>query len=122
MWMGAVRRRSECARNRRAVRASGARVVVVDCLYWNSTLFCFWLARAEGNDAPDGIVRRHADGHAISRNNFYAEAAHSAAELSQHFVACVALDAIKAARMHGDYGSLHVYQVVFAQQLILSPN
>src|SRR5229473_421277 len=42
-----------------------------------------WLARAEGDDAPDGIVRRNANGHAISRNNFDAEAAHSAAELRE---------------------------------------
>src|SRR5205085_8455152 len=42
---------------------------------------CFWLARPEGDDAADGIVRRDADGHAISGNHLDSEAAHPAAEL-----------------------------------------
>src|SRR5439155_10406102 len=45
-----------------------------------------WLTRAESNDAPNGIVRRDADGHPIARNHFDTEAAHSAAELGQHLV------------------------------------
>jgi hypothetical protein len=74
-----------------------------------------WLARPEGNDAPDGIVRRDANGHAISRNNFDSEAAHAAAELSQHLVAGIALNPIKAAAVNGHYGALHVYEIVLAQ-------
>ena len=73
------------------------------------------LARAEGNDAPDGIVRRNANGHAISRNNFDAEAAHSAAELREHFVTRVALNPIETAAMNGHHGTLHVYEIVLAQ-------
>ena len=75
----------------------------------------FWLACAEGNDAPDRIVRRNADGHAISRDDLDAEAAHSAAELGQHFVAGVALHTVKSAAVHGHNGALHVDQVVLAQ-------
>ena len=75
----------------------------------------FWLAGAEGDDAPDRIVGRYADGHAISRNHFDAEAAHSAAELGQHFVAGVALHAVKAATVDGNHGALHVNQIVLAQ-------
>jgi len=74
-----------------------------------------WLARAEGNDAPDGIVRRNANGHAISRNNFDAEAAHSAAELREHFVSRVALNPIEAPAMNSHYRTLHVYEIVLAQ-------
>ena len=61
-------------------------------LYLNSNFF--WLAGAEGNDAPDRIVRRDADGHAIPRYDLDAEAAHAAAELSQHFMAGVALHTV----------------------------
>ena len=61
-------------------------------LYLNSNFF--WLAGAEGNDAPDRIVRRDADGHAITRDYLDAEAAHSAAELGEYFVAGVALHAV----------------------------
>ena len=61
-------------------------------LCWSSNVF--WLASPEGDDAPDGIVRRHADGHAISRNNFYAEAAHATAQLGKDLVAGVALHAV----------------------------
>ena len=75
----------------------------------------FWLARAEGDDAADGIVGRDAYGHAISRDNFDAEAAHAAAELSQHFVAGVALNPVKAAAVNGHYRTLHVYEIVLAQ-------
>ena len=115
MWMGAVRRRSECARDRRAVRASGARVVVVDCLYWNSTLFCFWLARAEGNDAPDRIVGRNTHCDPIPGDDLDAEAAHAAAQLGEHFVAGVALHAVQPAAVHRDHGALHVDEIILAQ-------
>ena len=45
-----------------------------------------------------GIVRRDADGHAISWNDLDAEAAHSAAQLGQHFVAGVTLHTVQARR------------------------
>src|SRR5439155_6110513 len=75
----------------------------------------FWLACAEGNDAPDRIVRRDADGHAISRNDLDAEAAHSAAELCQHFVAVVALYAVKTATVNRHNRALHFNEIVLAQ-------
>jgi len=73
------------------------------------------LAGPERDDASDGIVGRHANGHAISRDNLDAEAAHSAAELSQHFMAGVALNAVKAAAVNGHHGTLHVDEIVLAQ-------
>ena len=75
----------------------------------------FWLAGAEGDDTPDRIVRRYADGHAISRNDLDAKAAHAAAELGQDLVAGIALDAIQTPAVHGHNGPLHVNQVVLAQ-------
>ena len=75
-----------------------------------------WLARAESDDAPDWIVRRDADGNAISRHDLDAEAAHAAAELSEHFVAGIALHAVKSAAMHRDDGALHVYQIILTQR------
>lgn len=74
-----------------------------------------WLARPEGDDASDGIVGRHPNGHAISRDNLDAEAAHTAAELSQHFVAGVALNAVKAATVNSHYRTLHVDEIVLTQ-------
>ena len=61
-------------------------------LYWNSNVL--WLASPEGDDAPDGIVRRHADGHAISGDDLDAEAAHTTAQLGQDLVAGVTLHAV----------------------------
>ena len=82
-------------------------------LCWNSNVF--WLASPEGDDAPDGIVRRHADGHAISRDNLDAKAAHAAAELGEHFVAGVALHAVKPSTMNRHDRTLHVNEIVLAQ-------
>jgi len=95
-----------CAPNEsaNAVRASEAGVhgPAGDCrtragrdvyrLYWNPN--CFWLARPEGDDAPNRIVRRNADRYAISGNHLDSEAAHSAAELGEHFVSGVALHTV----------------------------
>ena len=77
----------------------------------------FWLARAERDDAPDGVVRRNADGHAIARNDFDTEAAHSAAELRQHFVAGITLHPVQPTTVHGDDSALHVNQIILAQLL-----
>ena len=82
-------------------------------LCWNSN--CLWLAGAERDDAPDRIVRRNAYRYAIARNDFNTEAAHSAAELGQHFMAGVTLHAVKPSAMHGYDGALHVDQIVLAQ-------
>lgn len=74
-------------------------------LYWNSTA---WLACPERDDASDGIVGRNAHGDPIARNNFDSEAAHPSAQLGQHFVASVALNAIESAAVHRYDGALHV--------------
>jgi hypothetical protein len=87
----------------------------VDRLCWNSN--CLWLAGPECNDAPDRVVRRNPDGHAITRDDFDTEAAHSAAKLGEHFMAGVTLHAIKPATVHGDDGALHVNQIILAQLL-----
>ena len=83
------------------------------CLYQSSN--CIWLACTERDDAPDGIVRRDADGNAISRNDLYAEATHAPTQLSEHFVAGVALYAVKTAAVNCHHGALHVNQIVLAQ-------
>ena len=77
------------------------------------------LSGSERDDAADRIVRRYTDRHAITRNNLDAEAAHAAAQLGEHFVARVTLHTIQAAGVNGDYGALHVDQIVFTQYLIL---
>jgi len=84
-------------------------------LCWSSN--CLWLAGAERDDAPDGVVRRNADGHAIARNDFDTEAAHSTTELGQHFMAGVTLHSVEPATVHGDDGALHVNQIILAQLL-----
>jgi flavin-dependent dehydrogenase len=86
-----------------------------ECLYSNSNQI--WLARPEGDDASDGIVGGHPNGHAISRDNFDAEAAHTAAELGQHFVAGITLHAVQPATVNGHDGALHVNQIILAQLL-----
>ena len=74
-------------------------------------------ASAEGDDAADRIVRRHADGDAISRHYLDPEAAHTAAQLREYLMALVALHAIEATAVHGDDGTLHINQIVLAQML-----
>ena len=74
-----------------------------------------WLASPEGDDAPDGIVRRHADGHAISGDDLDAEAAHAAAQLRQYFMAGVALHAVKTTTVNRHDRTLHVNEIVLAQ-------
>ena len=82
---------------------------------WYQNSNCIWLACTERDDAPDGIVGRDADGHAISRNDLDAEAAHAPTQLSEHFVAGVALHAVKTAAVDRHHGALHVNQIVLAQ-------
>ena len=64
---------------------------------------------AERDDAADGIVGGDANGDAIAGDDLDAEAAHSAAQLSENLMTRVALDAIQAARMDGNNGALHIY-------------
>jgi hypothetical protein len=54
----------------------------------------FWLAGPECDDAADRIVRRHADCYSIPGNHLDAEAAHSAAELREDFMASITLHAV----------------------------
>ena len=77
----------------------------------------FWLAGSEGDDAPDGIVWRNADGDAIARDYLDAEAAHSAAELGQHLMACIALHPVKTAAVDRNHGALHINEIILAQLL-----
>ena len=81
--------------------------------------FVSGLSGPEGDDAADRVVRRHADGHAITWNNFDPEAAHAAAQLCEHFVSRIALHTIEAAGMDSHNGALHVDQIVFTQYLVL---
>jgi hypothetical protein len=69
----------------------------------------------EGDDAAHRVVRRDANGDAISWNHFDSEPAHPAAQLSEYFVAGVALDSIQAAAVDSDDSALHVDEVVLAQ-------
>jgi hypothetical protein len=76
---------------------------------------CFWLAGAERDDAPDGIVRRNAHRDAIPRNHLDTKPTHSAAQLGQHFVARITLHAVEAAAVYRHHRALHVDEIVLAQ-------
>jgi hypothetical protein len=67
-----------------------------------------YLTRAECDDAADRVVRRNAYGHAITRHNFDTEAAHTSAQLGEHLVPGIALNAIETSAVHCYDGSLHV--------------
>ncbi len=73
------------------------------------------LSGAEGDDAADGVVRRHTDGDPVTRNDLDSKAAHPAAQLREHFVARIALHAVKPTRVDRDDRALHINQIVFAQ-------
>ena len=75
-------------------------------LYVNSK--SWFLASAEGNDAPDRIVRRDANGHAISRHHLDSKTAHAAAQLGKHLVSLVTLHAVKTAAVNRHDRALHV--------------
>ena len=79
------------------------------------------LPGAEGDDSADRIVRGNADRHAITGDDLDAEPPHAPAQLGEDFVAGITLHAIQTAGVNGDHCSLHVNEIVFAQQLILSP-
>ena len=78
------------------------------------------LSCAECDDAPHRIVGRDANRYAVTGNDLDTEAPHPAAQLSEDFMARIALHAIQAAGMHRNNRSLHINEIVFAQQLILS--
>ena len=67
-----------------------------------------YLTRAECDDATDWIVGGNAYRHAITRYNFDTEAPHTAAQLGEHFVPGIALDAIETSAVHCYDRSLHV--------------
>ena len=73
------------------------------------------LASAEGDDAADRIVGRNTHGHSVSWHDLDAEAAHTAAQLGQHFVTRIYLHTIQTAAMNGDDGALHINEIVLAQ-------
>ena len=78
------------------------------------------LPGAERDDAANRIVGRDANGDSIPGNDLDSEASHPAAQLCENFVSGVALHSIQSAGVDRHDGPLHIYQVVFAQQLILS--
>ena len=73
------------------------------------------LSGAEGDDAADGVVRRHADGDPVAGNDLDSKAAHPAAQLREHFVASIALHSVKPTGVDRDDRALHINQIVFAQ-------
>ena len=75
------------------------------------------LASAEGDDAPDRIVRRNADRDAIAWHHLDSKAAHSAAQLCQHLVSLIALHTVKTAAVNRHDRALHVDQIILAQLL-----
>jgi hypothetical protein len=77
------------------------------------------LSGAESDDAADRVVWGYADGDSVTWNDFDSEAAHPAAQLRQHFMAGIALHAVQTARVNRNNGSLHIYQIVFAQSGVL---
>jgi len=74
-------------------------------------------ASAEGDDAADGIVRRNADGHAVSGNHLDPEAAHAAAQLRKHLMALITLDAVETSAVYRHDRTLHINQIALAQTL-----
>jgi hypothetical protein len=77
----------------------------------------WFLASAEGDNAPHGIVGRHSHRYAIPWDDFDAEAAHPAAQLGEHLVALVTLHTVKTAAVDRYHGALHVNQIILAQLL-----
>lgn len=108
---GAAPAAASCDAAVRAKHFEGAGLIGL--LSWNSNVS--WLAGPEGDDAPNRIVRRHADGDAIPGHDLDAEAAHSTAELGEHFVSGVALHAVKTTTVYRHDSALHVDEIVLAQ-------
>ena len=73
------------------------------------------LSGSECDDPPHRVVRGYANRDSIAGNDFDSEAAHSPAQLGQHFMSGVALHAVEPTRVNRHHRSLHVNQIVFAQ-------
>jgi hypothetical protein len=76
-----------------------------------------YLASAERDDAANRVVGGHTHGDTIAGHHLDAETAHAAAQLGKHFVALVALHAVKAAAVDGHNRPLHINQIILAQVL-----
>jgi hypothetical protein len=96
---------------RRPRRPRGAR----GCVVWEFKIVI--LASAEGDDAPDRIVRRNANRYPISRHHLDSKAAHTAAQLSKYLVSLVTLNAIEPPAVNRHDRTLHVNQIILAQLL-----
>jgi hypothetical protein len=66
------------------------------------------LPSSECNDAANGIVRRDPDGDPIARHNLDTKATHAAAQLREHLVSRIALNAIQTSAVHCHNRSLHI--------------
>ena len=92
----------------------GAGVLRGSVLYGNSMRK---LASAEGDDAPDRVVRGNPNGYSVAWHHLDAEAAHSAAQLRKHFMSLVALHAVQTAAVNRHDRALHINQIILAQLL-----
>jgi len=92
--------------------AAGA-VAAVCRLYSSSKRFV--LARAEGDDPSDRVVRRDPYGYPVAGHDLDPEAAHSAAELSEHFVTSITLHTVETAAVHCHDRALHVDEIILTQ-------
>jgi len=81
----------------------------------SSNIDIFSLTGTERDDAANRVVRGNPNRDAVAGNHFDAKAAHTAAQLGEHFMPGVALNSIKPSAVHRHYRSLHVDQIVFAQ-------
>ena len=87
-----------------------------DWVVWElKTVFFLKLPRAESNDAPHGIVRGDANSDPVSGDDLDAEPPHPAAQLCEHLMTRVTLDAVQAPAVYGHHGALDIDQVVLAQ-------
>src|SRR5258706_4586144 len=87
---------------RRPRRPRGARC----CVVWEFKIVI--LASAEGDDAPDRIVRRDANRYPIARHHFDSKTAHTAAQLGKYLVSLVTLHAIEPPAVNRHDRTLHV--------------
>jgi hypothetical protein len=53
------------------------------------------LSGSERNDAADRVIRGYPHGHAVTGNDFDSETPHPAAQLRQHFMSRITLDAVQ---------------------------
>ena len=118
--MPARSRGSERLAGRGPRRREAPRLLPSGCEEFVGLAFKGWLSCTERDDAADRIVWRDTNRDAIAGYDFDTEAAHPAAQLSENLMAGVAFHSIQPARMDSDDGALHIDQIIFAQQLILS--